>query len=113
MSEFHGQDFGIDNSVIVGDEDQGACEKKFEDKDKRNLFFCMICIQTFKHGIKTFHSSPGLAQCAELTWQLRGQAGKRQVEGARRAMQHNFGIGGAAVVTMYEAPQSTMGQAKL
>lgn len=43
----------------------------------------------------------GLAQCAELSWQLRGEAGKRQVDGARVAMQHNFGIGGAAVVTMY------------
>lgn len=55
----------------------------------------------------------GLAQCAELTWQLRGQAGKRQVEGAKRAMQHNFGIGGAAVVTVYEAPLATMENAKL
>ena len=33
--------------------------------------------------------------------QLRGEAGKRQVEGARIGLQHNFGIGGAAVVTMY------------
>eukprot|EP00295_Goniomonas_pacifica_P048134 CAMPEP_0175923530 /NCGR_PEP_ID=MMETSP0108-20121206/14619_1 /TAXON_ID=195067 ORGANISM="Goniomonas pacifica, Strain CCMP1869" /NCGR_SAMPLE_ID=MMETSP0108 /ASSEMBLY_ACC=CAM_ASM_000204 /LENGTH=431 /DNA_ID=CAMNT_0017246535 /DNA_START=8 /DNA_END=1303 /DNA_ORIENTATION=- len=43
----------------------------------------------------------GLAQCAELCWQLRGQAGKRQVERARVGLQHNFGIGGAAVVTVY------------
>ncbi|MEU8120511.1 lipid-transfer protein [Spirillospora sp. NPDC049024] len=43
----------------------------------------------------------GLAQCAELTWQLRGEAGKRQVEGAAAALQHNIGIGGAAVVTLY------------
>ncbi len=43
----------------------------------------------------------GLAQCAELTWQLRGQAGVRQVEGARIALQHNIGLGGACVVTMY------------
>uniref|UniRef100_A0A2C9JSB8 Thiolase N-terminal domain-containing protein n=1 Tax=Biomphalaria glabrata TaxID=6526 RepID=A0A2C9JSB8_BIOGL len=43
----------------------------------------------------------GLAQCAELVWQLRGEANKRQVEGAKTAMQHNFGIGGAAVVTIY------------
>ena len=34
--------------------------------------------------------------------QLRGECGKRQVDGARVAMQHNFGIGGAAVVTMYK-----------
>lgn len=43
----------------------------------------------------------GLAQCAELVWQLRGQAGKRQVDGARVALQHNLGLGGAAVVTLY------------
>ena len=43
----------------------------------------------------------GLAQCAELTWQLRGTAGKRQVSGARLALQHNLGLGGAAVVTVY------------
>ncbi|PBC47622.1 MULTISPECIES: lipid-transfer protein [unclassified Rhodococcus (in: high G+C Gram-positive bacteria)] len=44
----------------------------------------------------------GLAQCAELVWHLRGQAGERQVEGARIALQHNLGLGGACVVTMYE-----------
>jgi acetyl-CoA acetyltransferase len=43
----------------------------------------------------------GLAQCAELTWQLRGTADARQVEGARVALQHNIGLGGAAVVTAY------------
>ena len=43
----------------------------------------------------------GLAQCTELVWQLRGQADKRQVEGARVALQHNLGLGGACVITMY------------
>lgn len=43
----------------------------------------------------------GLAQCTELVWHLRGQAGDRQVEGARVALQHNIGLGGACVVTMY------------
>jgi acetyl-CoA acetyltransferase len=43
----------------------------------------------------------GLAQCTELVWQLRGMAEKRQVEGARHALQHNLGLGGACVVTMY------------
>ncbi|GAA5151092.1 lipid-transfer protein [Pseudonocardia eucalypti] len=43
----------------------------------------------------------GLAQCAELTWQLRGAADKRQVAGARVALQHNIGLGGSAVVTAY------------
>lgn len=45
----------------------------------------------------------GLAQCAELVWQLRGQADQRQVEGARLALQHNLGLGGACVVTLYQA----------
>lgn len=44
----------------------------------------------------------GLAQCAELVWQLRGEAGARQVEGARIALQHNLGLGGACVVSLYE-----------
>jgi sterol carrier protein 2 len=44
----------------------------------------------------------GLAQCAELVWQLRGQAEARQVDGARLALQHNVGLGGVAVVTLYE-----------
>jgi sterol carrier protein 2 len=45
----------------------------------------------------------GLAQCFELTHQLRGSAGARQVDGARTALQHNLGLGGACVVTMYRA----------
>jgi len=44
----------------------------------------------------------GLAQCTELVWQLRGQADKRQVEGARIALQHNLGLGGACVITLYK-----------
>lgn len=43
----------------------------------------------------------GLAQCAELVWQLRGQAQKRQVENVQAALQHNLGLGGACVVAMY------------
>jgi acetyl-CoA acyltransferase len=43
----------------------------------------------------------GLAQCAELTWQLRGTADARQVEGATVALQHNIGLGGAVVITAY------------
>uniref|UniRef100_A0A4W2HXP8 Sterol carrier protein 2 n=1 Tax=Bos indicus x Bos taurus TaxID=30522 RepID=A0A4W2HXP8_BOBOX len=44
----------------------------------------------------------GLAQCVELCWHLRGEAGKRQVPGAKVALQHNIGIGGAVVVTLYK-----------
>jgi acetyl-CoA acetyltransferase len=43
----------------------------------------------------------GLAQCSELVWQLRGEAGVRQVEGAKVGLQHNIGLGGCAVLTMY------------
>lgn len=45
----------------------------------------------------------GLAQCYELTNQLRGNVGARQVEGARIALQHNLGLGGACVVTAYQS----------
>ena len=44
----------------------------------------------------------GLAQCYELTRQLRGTAEATQVEGARLALQHNLGLGGACVTTLYE-----------
>ncbi|MCY1487695.1 3-ketoacyl-CoA thiolase [compost metagenome] len=45
----------------------------------------------------------GLAQCYELTQQLRGTAAQRQVDGARVALAHNVGLGGACVVTIYQA----------
>jgi sterol carrier protein 2 len=47
----------------------------------------------------------GLAQCAELNWQLRGLAEKRQVPAAKVAIQHNIGLGGAAVVAVYKKPE--------
>jgi acetyl-CoA acetyltransferase len=43
----------------------------------------------------------GLAQTAEIVWHLRGEAGERQVEGARLGAQHNVGLGGACVVTVF------------
>ncbi|MFF2463892.1 lipid-transfer protein [Streptomyces mirabilis] len=45
----------------------------------------------------------GIAQVAELVWQLRGEAGPRQVSGARVGLAHNIGLGGAAVVTLLRA----------
>jgi sterol carrier protein 2 len=45
----------------------------------------------------------GLAQCFELTHQLRGTAEARQVDGVHHALQHNLGLGGACVVTLYGA----------
>jgi len=44
----------------------------------------------------------GLAQLTELVWQLRGQAGTRQVEGARTALQHNGGLGSAGFVNILQ-----------
>lgn len=44
----------------------------------------------------------GFAQCAELCWQLRGIAGKRQVPNLKYALQHNLGLGGACVVAIYK-----------
>ncbi|KAF9164164.1 sterol carrier protein 2 [Actinomortierella ambigua] len=44
----------------------------------------------------------GLAQCAEMVWQCRGWAGERQVKNVRYALQHNVGLGGAVVITIYK-----------
>ncbi|RMZ91345.1 hypothetical protein DV736_g1426, partial [Chaetothyriales sp. CBS 134916] len=44
----------------------------------------------------------GLAQCAELCWQLRGWANNRLVKDIDVALQHNLGLGGAVVVTVYK-----------
>ncbi|RAL16516.1 putative sterol carrier protein [Aspergillus homomorphus CBS 101889] len=44
----------------------------------------------------------GLAQCAELVWHLRGWANNRLVDGTDAALQHNLGLGGAVVVTVYK-----------
>jgi len=48
-------------------------------------------------------AATGVAQSCEIVRQLTDKAGKRQVPGARVGLQHNFGFGGAAVVTMYRA----------
>ena len=44
----------------------------------------------------------GIAQCAELTWHLRGWANNRNVKGTKVCLQHNLGLGGAVVVTVYQ-----------
>lgn len=46
----------------------------------------------------------GIAQCAELVWQLRGWANNRlvPVPASHVALQHNAGLGGAAVVTVLQ-----------
>jgi len=53
----------------------------------------------------------GVAQCAELNWQLRGEAGPRQVPEAKVALQHNLGLTGAVVITMYQKPEEWAGKA--
>merc|ERR1711936_1061256 len=57
----------------------------------------------------------GLAQCYELSSQVRGEAAKRQVAGAKMALQHNLGLGGAVVVALYKMgfPQQEQQRAKL
>jgi sterol carrier protein 2 len=50
----------------------------------------------------------GIAQCAELVWQLRGWANNRLVANTRAALQHNLGLGGAAVVTVYNVLMDTL-----
>lgn len=44
----------------------------------------------------------GIAQCAELVWHLRGWANNRLINGTDAALQHNLGLGGAVVVTVYK-----------
>jgi len=53
----------------------------------------------------------GVAQCAELNWQLRGEAGARQVPDAKVGLQHNLGLTGAVVITMYKKPEEWKGAA--
>merc|ERR1712168_41278 len=57
----------------------------------------------------------GLAQCYELSSQVRGEAANRQVPGAKMALQHNLGLGGAVVVALYKMgfPEQQQQRAKL
>lgn len=44
----------------------------------------------------------GIAQTAEIVWQLRGEAGKRQIDGLEIGMTHNIGgTGGTAAVHIF------------
>ena len=81
---------------------EGGAEKFIEDGD--NTYGGKVVVNPSGGLLSKGHplGATGLAQCAELVWQLRGEAGTRQVEAARLALQHNIGIGGACVVTLYE-----------
>ncbi|MGM7680745.1 lipid-transfer protein [Cytobacillus sp. Hm23] len=82
---------------------EGEAEKFINDED--NTYGGKYVINPSGGLMSKGHplGATGLAQCTELVWQLRGQADIRQVEGANIALQHNLGLGGAVVVTMYKA----------
>jgi acetyl-CoA acetyltransferase len=82
---------------------EGGAEKFVADGD--NTFGGAIVTNPSGGLLSKGHplGATGLAQCTELVEQLRKSAGARQVEGARLALQHNLGLGGACVVTLYEA----------
>ncbi|GAW14879.1 hypothetical protein ANO14919_042840 [Xylariales sp. No.14919] len=50
----------------------------------------------------------GIAQCAEMVWHMRGWANNRAVPNTKFALQHNLGLGGAAVVTVYCRPDRSI-----
>lgn len=81
---------------------EGTAERFIEDGD--NTYGGKVVTNPSGGLLSKGHplGATGLAQCTELVWQLRGTAGERQVDGVRHALQHNIGLGGAAVVTLYE-----------
>lgn len=80
---------------------EGGAEKFVEDGD--NTYGGKIVTNPSGGLLSKGHplGATGLAQCYELTHQLRGTASERGVAGARHALQHNLGLGGACIVTMY------------
>ena len=82
--------------------EEGGSEKFINDGDNTYGGKIVVCpsggLLSKGHPL----GATGLAQCTELTMQLRGQAGKRQVDGVRTALQHNGGLGSAMIVTMYQ-----------
>lgn len=82
--------------------DEGKAEGFIRDED--NTYGGKVVVNPSGGLLSKGHplGATGLAQCAELVWQLRGQAEQRQVENARIALQHNIGLGGACIVTMYQ-----------
>ncbi|MGL5445652.1 lipid-transfer protein [Mycobacteroides stephanolepidis] len=87
---------------VLGLTPEGTAEKFIADGD--NTYGGRVVTNPSGGLLSKGHplGATGLAQCTELVWQLRGQADARQVENATVAMQHNIGLGGAAVVTLYE-----------
>lgn len=85
---------------------EGEAEKLIADGD--NTFGGRYVINPSGGLLSKGHplGATGLGQCYELVNQLRAKAGPRQVEGARIALQHNIGLGGACVITLYEKVRS-------
>lgn len=81
---------------------EGGASRFVADKD--NTFGGKVVVNPSGGLMSKGHpiGATGLAQCFELTTQLRGETGARQVAGAKVALQHNLGLGGAAVVTVYK-----------
>lgn len=85
----------------------GLCDlgkaAEFIDK-KENTYGGRIVVNPSGGLISKGHplGATGMAQCAEICWQLRGMAGKRQVGGVELGLQHNLGLGGAVVVALYK-----------
>lgn len=73
-------------------------------RDGRNTYGGQVVVNPSGGLLSKGHplGATGLAQCAELTWQLRGEAGPRQVEGVTMGLAQNAGMGSAGVVTIYE-----------
>ena len=82
--------------------ERGGAQKFVEDGD--NTYGGRIVTNPSGGLLSKGHplGATGLAQCTELVQQLRGTADQRQVANARMALQHNLGLGGACVVTLYE-----------
>ncbi len=80
----------------------GGAERFVEDRD--NTYGGEVVTNPSGGLLSKGHplGATGLAQCTELVQQLRGNADRRQVDGARLGLQHNLGLGGACVVTLYE-----------
>jgi acetyl-CoA acyltransferase len=104
VAELH--DCFTTNEVIsyeaLGLTDEGTAEKFIADSD--NTYGGRVVTNPSGGLLSKGHplGATGLAQCAELVWQLRGEAGPRQVDDVSVALQHNIGLGGAAVITLYE-----------
>ncbi len=83
---------------------QGEAERMIMDED--NTYGGKVVTNPSGGLLSKGHplGATGPAQLTELTWQLRGEAGARQVPTVRIGVQHNVGLNGAAVVSVLEAP---------